>query len=137
MAPRSKIQQVEDQNSPCAPIISGGPYTVDVFSADQINLRGRGVIIIADIVAASGAGASMTPKLQYHCPTMSKYVDIPGAVMPAITAPGTYVLVLYPGIGAIANQVVNAILSRNWRLFCTIAGTTPSFGGQITASILQ
>lgn len=137
MAPRSKIQQIEDQNSACAPIISGGPYTVNLFSADQINLKGRGVIIIVDIVAVSGSGATMTPKLQYHCPILGKYVDIPGAALAGITAIGTYALVLYPGVGAVANQVVSGVLSRNWRLFCTIAGTTPSFSGQITASILQ
>lgn len=87
--------------------------TASVNSADQTNTRGRGLHVVID-VTVDPAAASITPKIQGKDLTSGKYYDILTGV--AITATGTTVLKVHPGITALANVAANDLLPVNWRV---------------------
>lgn len=87
--------------------------TATVNSADQINADGRGVHVIID-VTVDPAAASVTPTIQGRDPLSGVYYDI--LVGNAITAVGTTILKVYPGIGAVANGAASDVLPRTWRV---------------------
>ena len=76
--------------------------------------------------------ALMTAYANSHCllePVAAGWVDLPGASYPAVVAVTAIplLLVINPGVVAVANAAVNMPLPRSWRLAWIISGTTPSF----------
>ena len=87
--------------------------TATLNSDDQVNHNGRGVHIIID-VTVDPALASIVPKIQGYDPTSGKYYDLLVGV--AITAVGTTVLKVYPGIAASANVAASDMVPPVWRV---------------------
>lgn len=94
-------------------LLASAARVADVNTADQVNHGARGVHVIID-VTLDPASASFTPTIQGKDPLSGKYYDL--LVGNAITATGTTVLKIYPGIVALANAAANDILPRDWRV---------------------
>ena len=109
-------------------------FTVDASSAKvatgngttAVNYNAAGAKVFVAVTAVSGTTPTLVVKLQESYDG-TNWVDIPGAVTPTINANGTYVLTVYPGVAAVANQSVPLPLPRLWRCVWTIGGGTPSF----------
>ena len=84
-----------------------------INSADQENLKARGLHVIID-VTLDPAAASITPTIQSRDPLSGTYHDL--LVGNAIVAVGTTILKVYPGIAVSANAAASDILPRVWRL---------------------
>lgn len=93
-------------------------------TADQLNLMHLGAAFFVNVSAISGTGATLTPILEGKDPVSGSYFTI--LTGPAITAAGISVLQAFPGMIAVANQIANSILPRQFRIRWTLAGTTPS-----------
>lgn len=94
--------------------------------ATAVNFNAAGAKVFVHVTAVSGTTPTMVVKLQ-ESHNGTDWVDIPGANTVSITANGVYVLTLYPGVPAVANQSIPLPLPRTWRCVWTIGGTTPSF----------
>jgi hypothetical protein len=126
-------------SSPAAPtalaLADGGVKTATFTGATQANPGVRGVMVIVNVSAISGAGASLVVRAQFG-DGLGNFVDAPGAVMQTITATGTYILVIYPG--ATPQTGVSSLpLPPVWRLVYTIAGATPSVALTVSAEYLS
>lgn len=103
-------------------------------STDQTNFNGRGLKLVTNITGITGSGTpTLTVTIQGKDPVSGQYYTIlTGA---GITATGTQVLTVYPGIAVAANVSASDILPRTWRVAFTITGTTPGFSGSIACSV--
>ena len=84
-------------------------------SGDFKNSNHKGCHIIIDVTV--DGGGSITPKIQGKDTVSGKYYDI--LVGSAISATGTTVLRVHPGLTASANVIINDILPVDWRIIVT------------------
>lgn len=101
-------------------------------SADQLNPSGRGVKIFTNVTAISGAGASITVTIQGKDPVSGSYFNILSGT--AISAVGTQLLTVYPGLTASANSIASDLVPRTWRISYTLATNTTiscTIGGMV------
>lgn len=94
---------------------------------DQTNPSWRGVHVIINVTTATAG--SYTPHIQGKDPVSGVYYDI--LVGTAITATGTTVLKVYPGIAASANASASDILPQTWRV--QLVGSTPNLALSVGA----
>lgn len=113
-------------------IAASSARTVSGDSGDQTNFNARGLKLFINVSAVSGTTPSMTITIQGKDVTSGVYYNILSGV--AITAAGTQLLEVYPGLTASANAVANDILPRTFKVAWAITGTTPSFTFSIGAS---
>ncbi len=96
-----------------APLFASAARTATENSPDQQNIEARGLHVIID-VTLDPALASITPHIQGKDPASGKYYDLLVGV--AITATGTTVLKVYPGIAVAANAAASDIMPKTWRV---------------------
>jgi len=94
--------------------------TANVDTPDQTNFGHKGLHLIIDVTAIS-LTPSVVPTIQGKDPLSGKYYDILVGV--AITATGTTVLKVYPGVTASANVAASDVLPLIWRLHMEHADT--------------
>lgn len=99
--------------------------------ADQINGGQRGVRLIVDVTAISGVGATLVVSIKGKDPVSGKYQLLLASA--GLTAVGTYVLTVYPGLTAVANAVANDVVPRTYRAEAAISGTTPLVSATVSA----
>lgn len=116
-------------------IFSTAARTATVNSADLNDPTAEAVHVIVDVTAVSGTSPTLTPKLQGKDPASGVYYDV--LVGAAITATGTTVLKLGPGITAIPNLAASDFLPDTWRVRLEIGGTTPSFTCTVGAVLAE
>lgn len=104
-------------------------------SADQLNVSGRGVKILTNITAISGAGATLTVLVQVKDPVSGVYTT--ALTGTGITTTTSQLLTVYPGITATANVSASDVIPRTWRISFTITGTTPSITGTIGGMVIN
>lgn len=121
-------------NSDTAALITHAAAAAGVNGADQDNPAARGIRLTIDITAITGTGPSLIVTLEGKCPISGKYTTILASA--ALTAVGTTVLKVYPGLTAAANLVASDILPRTWRVKSAIAGTTPAVTATVAASLI-
>ena len=114
-----------------ATILASAARTVETNSTDQTNYNARGVHVVIDITA--GTGGTVTPVIEGKDALSGKYYEILRGA--GLTAAGTTVLKVYPGITAAANASVSDILPRAWRVQVEVADTT-SYTYSIGASVI-
>ena len=102
------------------------------FQNEDPYSKGFGQFIV-DVTAISGTLATLTILIEGFDPTSGKYYTLLQSA--GLTATGTTVLHLGPGLPATANVSANAILTRNFRVRFTITGTTPSVTFSVGASV--
>ncbi len=81
--------------------------------ADVKGFRGTGVLLVLDVTVAPGVD-TVQAIVEGKDPESGKYYTI--AQTAAITATGTYPLVVYPGIAAVANARVSDVMPPTWRV---------------------
>jgi hypothetical protein len=112
-------------------ILASAARTTAINSADFINYNAKGAHIIID-VSALIAGAELTPTIQGKDPVSGNYYDL--LVGLPITATGTNIIKIYPGIAAVVNAAASDILPRTWRVSLAVANAnsvTYSVGAQL------
>lgn len=90
---------------------------------------GRGAVVVIDVTAITGTGASLTVTIEGKDPHSGKYYTILASA--ALTAVGTTVLRIHPSLAAAANSVAKDLMPRDFRVSYTIAGTTPSVSAKV------
>jgi len=101
-------------------LFASGVVTTNSNSADTVNYRARGAkVFIA--TGSFGSGASgIVVTIQGKDPVSGNYYDILASA--AVSANGFQpVLTVYPGLAAIANQVVSDVIPKTWRVKYTAA----------------
>src|SRR5690348_10994234 len=83
-----------------------------VNSPMQQNFHCRGVKVVVDVTAITGTAPTLTVKLQGYDPVSHKTYDILASA--ALSAVGTTVLTIYPGLTAAANTTADDILPLYW-----------------------
>lgn len=102
-------------------IAASAARTATFTSDDFQNIdSAKGGHLIVDVTA--GTGFNLTPKIQGKDSVSGKYYDLLIGV--AITATGTTVLKIYPGIAVSPNVAASDILPRTWRVVVTAADAT-------------
>jgi hypothetical protein len=123
------------------PLTSVG-VTVEASSAQTVsgpgtattNATGSGAFFFVNVTAITGAGASIAYQLQVQDPLVTaNWIDVPGAVTATLTAIGSTMLCVAPGLNEVANAKVNYPLPRAYRFRRIIAGTTPSVTSSVSA----
>lgn len=94
-------------------IFTSAARTATINSPDLYAGDPKGLHLIIDVTAVA-ATPSVVPTIQGKDPLSGKYYDL--LVGAAITATGTTVLKLYPGITAVANGAASDVLPDVWRL---------------------
>jgi hypothetical protein len=121
-------------NLTAAQIVALSAASASGNSPDLSNRFGSGVQITVDITALTGTTPTLTVNIQTKDPISGKYVTLLSSA--ALSATGTTLLTIYPGLTNAANTVASQVLPRDWRVSYTIAGTTPAVTATIAASIL-
>lgn len=103
-------------------------------SADQVNYNGRGLKLVIDVTAITGTSPTLTVTIQGKDTASGKYYTLLASA--ALTATGTTVLEVYPGVGVTANVSASTTLPRTWRVSTAIDGTTPAVTATIAASVI-
>lgn len=129
-----KILTVNRENEDTAALVTLSAASAGGNSADQTNLVGRGVKLAIDITAITGTSPTLTVKVQGKDAASGKYYDILSSV--ALSAAGTTVLEVYPGIANAANSTLGVTLPKTWRVSYAIGGTTPAVTATIGASVI-
>lgn len=94
-------------------VLASAARTASVNSADFTNYNNKGGHFIVD-VSATAATPSIVMTIQGKDPVSGNYYDI--LVCTAITATGTNIFKVYPGIPGAANVRANDVLPRTWRV---------------------
>lgn len=105
-------------------------------SADQQNYHYRGMRLLLDVTAISGASPTLDVKLQWKERKTGKYTDLPGAAFSQKTATGQDELAVYPGIAETANETVSDILPRHWRAVATLGASTSTVTLTLAGSLI-
>ena len=101
-------------------VLASAARTATVSSRDFDNIHHKGAHVVVDVTAVT-ATPSVVPSIEGKDPTSGKYYTLlTGA---AITATGTTVLKIYPGIATVANGAASDVLPRVWRVTMTHADT--------------
>lgn len=106
-----------------------------VNSDDQTNTRRRGLQLVIDITAITGTSPTLTVTIEGKDAVSGKYYTLLASA--ALSAAGTNVLRVYPGLTAAANTVANDVLPLTWRVKSVIGGTTPAVTATIAATLLS
>ena len=103
--------------------------TATVAGAMVTNFNSAGAVITINVTAVSGTAPTLVAKLQYSPDNGTTWFDYDSKTTTAtISAIGTYILKIYPGVSAeVANSVVGLPIPRTFRMYYTIGGTTPSY----------
>lgn len=113
-------------------LASAAQTSASVVTADQSNKYYRGLHVIINVSAY--AAGNYTPRIQGKSPLTGAYYDI--LVGTAISATGTTILKVYPGIATLANGAASDLLPATWRVTMTgAAGQSMTFS--IEASVEQ
>ncbi|KKM84780.1 hypothetical protein LCGC14_1295670 [marine sediment metagenome] len=86
---------------------------IATLNSADLDCQGRGVHVIID-VTVDPALASVVPKIQGFDPLSGTWYDLLVGV--AITAVGTTVLKVYPGIAVAANVAASDVVPPVWRV---------------------
>lgn len=97
-------------------LINASSVTTFQGSALQTNYNGRGVIVVFDMIDAS-ASPSVTLSITGDEPVTGVGWNI--LVGLPITANGTYIYKVYPGLIPVPNAVANDIIPRTWGVSVT------------------
>ena len=95
-------------------LLDSAARTATTQSAEQDNRVSRGVQVIFDLTAIPATPSGVTPKIQAHDPASGNWIDLLSGG--SITATGTTVLTVYPGIAETANESASDVLPRVWRV---------------------
>ena len=114
---RNNFNQVIDASAARTASVAGNTCT---------NYNAKALLIHFKVSALSGTTPVITPKLQWSPDGGTTWLDVPGAVFPAISAVSDNVMQVGPEVIPIANAAVNFPLPRTLRMYYTIGGTTPS-----------
>lgn len=99
-------------------LLASAARTASNNTADQSNNSYRGLHVIIDVTAVS-ATPSVVATIQGKDEVSGVYYDL--LVATAITATGTTVLKVYPGIAAAAGGAASDVLPSTWRVKLTHA----------------
>lgn len=97
---------------------------------DLQNVNASGLTVVVDITAITGTSPTLTVTIQGKDVASGKYYTILAGA--ALTATGTTVMRIYPGIIQANTNVIASLLVPEWfRISYTIGGTTPA----VTATV--
>lgn len=109
-------------------ITAAGAGTVN--TNDLQNVNATGLTVVVDITAITGTSPTLTVTIQGKDVASGKYYTILAGA--ALTATGTTVMRIYPGITQTNTNVLASLTVPEWfRISYTIGGTTPA----VTATI--
>ncbi len=114
------------------PIASATLTGATVNSADFKNESYRGGHFIVNV--SGFTSGTYTPHIQGKDPVYGTYYDV--LVGPPISATGTTILKVYPGLSAIANGSASDILPATWRVQM-IGASSPNMALSVTAYLEQ
>ena len=72
----------------------------------------------------AGCTSTIDAKVQIKDELGGAWLDLTGATVTQVTAVGTGVLTVYPGLATAAGVSVNTVLGGVWRVVMTVGGTT-------------
>lgn len=100
----------------------------------QDNPFWRGVQLVVDITAITGTTPTLTVIVEGMDEASGKFYAL--LTSAALSATGTTLLTVYPGVTAAANVAAAQALPKTWRVRYTIAGTTPAVTATVGASLV-
>ncbi len=100
-------------------ILPSTALTAGTGTVDKFNREGRGIQLVITTTAITG---TLVVKLQGKSAS-GTYFDIPGATTASITATGTVVLTVLPGVTSSANVGVSQPVPAIYRVSYTTTGT--------------
>jgi hypothetical protein len=95
-------------------LLASASRTVTTPSPTQLNDSRRGCHVTVDITVNTGGLGSITATIEGQDPASGKWYTILASAV--LTAVGTVVLRVYPGLVVAANLAANDILPRTWRV---------------------
>lgn len=110
-------------------VITHTAASAGVNGGDLANTSHRGVKVVVDVTAISGTAPTLVVTIQGKDNASGKYYTLLASA--SLTATGTVVLTVYPGIGVTANVSASDVLPKTYRVITTIGGTGPS----VTATV--
>lgn len=114
-------------------IYESAARTADPEIKDQANTTGRGLHLVIDVTAVT-ATPSVTFTIQGKDPVSGKVWTILASA--AITAVGTTILKVYPGLTAAANAAANDVLPPTWNVKA-VHGDADSITYTVTAQVVD
>lgn len=93
----------------------------------------RGIKVVLNVTAVTGTTPSATVTIQGVDAAGITFTQLVSA---AVTATGTTVLTMYPGLPNTANVMANDVLPKAFNIVLTITGTTPSFTYSLSYELL-
>lgn len=95
-------------------ILPSAARTATVIGADQKNDVHRGILVAVDVTAVPGVAPSLVVTIEGKDRESGKYFTL--LTSAAITAVGTVLLRVYPGLTPVANLTASDLLPTFWRV---------------------
>jgi hypothetical protein len=105
-----------------------------VTSANLANFANRGVKVVVDVTAITGTGPTLTVKIRGRDSGTGKAYDMLASA--ALSATGTTVLTVYPGVTASANVAISDVIPPTFFIEAAVAGTGPSVTAKISVNLI-
>lgn len=105
-------------------------------SATRTNYNGKGVILYINVTAFSGTTPTLTVGLRAIDNLSGSAASITGAITGTITGTGLTILMLYPGLTAVANSAINSVLPWKYGTQYVLGGVSPSFTFSVTEQVM-
>lgn len=110
--------------------------TASANGADLTNTGSRGAVFVIKITAIAGSDTpSATFTVQGKDPLSGDYYTILATA--ALTATGTTVLRVYPGLTASANATASDVIPNLFRVICTTGGTVTDLDATVGALLVE
>lgn len=92
-------------------LINAVNATAPIITLDQLNINASGVKVLVNMITAGSNSLIVAIRLK---DPFGNYLTMLATA--AIATPGMYVLTIYPGLPNVANQSLNDVLPRTWRV---------------------
>lgn len=101
---------------------------------DIANTSHKGVKVVVDVTAISGTSPTLVVTIEGKDAASGKYYTLLASA--SLTATGTTVYTVYPGVAVTANVSASDVLPKTFRVRSTIGGTTPSVTATVGVTML-
>jgi len=125
--------QLREANVDAIALLTLAAASTNQTGNDNTNPWGKGLTVVVDITAITGAGATMTVVIEGKDPVSGKYYTL--LTSAALAAVATTVLRVDPRIPGSANVTAQLPMPKTWRVRATIAGTTPAVTANVSATL--
>ena len=123
-----------DTGAQVAAVGVGSAGAASINGTDQENACYKGIKVVVDITALAGTAPTVTVTIEGKDQASGKYYTLLASA--ALSATGTVILTVYPGVTVTANVSASDVLPKTWRVRTAGGGTITNASFTVGATLI-